>query len=94
MSNSNTKVSLILSYAQALESFRNVINASTTPNAISALEGLDQGTGCQLEHAADMFLMLTRGILAMDQVEGLAGTVTGANLDPKVGAAPFDEILS
>jgi hypothetical protein len=87
-SNSNTKVSLILSYAQALRPFREIIESSPTPNAISVLEGLDQNTGCPLEYAADMFIMLNEGILQRDQIKGFVGTVVGANISGEVRMIP------
>jgi hypothetical protein len=76
-----------------LEPFRNVIEKSPAPNAISALENMDQNAGCPLTFAADMFLMLTRGILQLDQVEGLAGTVIGSDLNAEVTLSTFNNGL-
>jgi len=84
LNNSNTKVTLILQYARALEPFRQVIDTSRVPNAINQLEKLDQNAGCALDHAADMFVMVADGLLKLDQVEGVTGTVIGADYNKEV----------
>ncbi|EXJ90437.1 hypothetical protein A1O1_03538 [Capronia coronata CBS 617.96] len=77
---SNTKVSLFLAYAYALESFREVIRSTPPPNAITALEELDADAGCRLHYASDMLLMLTEGLKRHPNVKTVVGEVLSATL--------------
>ena len=83
---SNTKVSLFLSFAQAVEPFRRIIEQTPGPNAISAMEGMDQSKGCPLEYAADMCLMLTDGLFKSEDVERVVGRVISADWSDSVSA--------
>ncbi|EHY59100.1 hypothetical protein HRR83_001631 [Exophiala dermatitidis] len=75
---SNTKVSLFLAYANALESFREIIRSTPTPNAITALQQLNQDAGCRLHYASDMLLMLTEGLRRHPNVDTFFGKATSA----------------
>ena len=82
--NSNTRVKLILAYARALEPFRRVIDSTPVPNAVTRLDKLDQNVGCTLGLAADMLLMLNKGIARLEQVNVVIGTVVGASYSKEV----------
>lgn len=79
---SNTKVDLFLQFARALEPFRKVIERDPSPNAIAALEALQQDKGCELGKAADMCAFLTEGLAKeFPEAEQHTGLVTGATLN-------------
>ena len=77
---SNTKVTTFLDFARALETFREVIKRTPSPNAISAMEALDQSKGCELSYAADMCLMLTEGLSKSPYVQRVGGHVSRGQL--------------
>lgn len=79
---SNTKVDLFLQFARALEPFRQVLERVPTPNAIAALEALQQDKGCELGKAADMCALLTEGLAKeFPEAEQHTGRVTAATLN-------------
>lgn len=78
---SNTKVKLFRDFAMALQPFRDVVDKTPCPNALTALENLDQDRGCPISLAADMCLMLTHGLSNNSQVVTQLGQVTGASLN-------------
>lgn len=79
---SNTKVDLFLQFARALEPFRQVLERAPTPNAITALEALQQDKGCELGKAADMCALLTEGLArGFPEAEQHTGRVTAATLN-------------
>ena len=61
-----------------------MIDSTPTPNAVTRLEKLDQNVGCTLGLAADMLLMLNKGISALEQVTVVVGTVVGASYSKEV----------
>lgn len=81
---SNTKVSVFLQFAHALETFREIVRSTPKPNAVNVLECLDTNAGCDLHYASDMLLMLTEGLTRLPNVEARIGTVVEANLDREV----------
>ena len=87
---SNTKVNLFVGYAEALEPFRQVIQQSSSPNALTALKKLPQEKGCQISYAADMTQMLSLGLAHNPQVEQRFGVVTGADWDDEVRCIPAE----
>lgn len=83
---SNTKVDLFIQFATALAPFREIVDNSKEPNAITVLKSLPQDEGCKLEFAANMCLMLTDGLVRrFDGIKQHHG---------KVIAATFDEVLT
>jgi len=76
---SNTKTALFLNYANAFEPLRQVISSAPKPNAITSLEDIDQNRGCRLDYAADMLLMLTKGLLRHPQIDVQFGNLAQAD---------------
>ncbi|EXJ80876.1 hypothetical protein A1O3_07163 [Capronia epimyces CBS 606.96] len=77
---SNTKVSLFLAYINALAPFREIVQSTPAPNAVTTLESLDATAGCRLHYAADMLVMLSEGLKRHPNVHTLVGTAVAANL--------------
>jgi len=70
---------LFTAYADGVSVFRSIAKSTSQPNAISQLKSLDQEKTCQIAGAADMCLMLTKGL---DQSMGVCkqlGIVTEAS---------------
>ncbi|KAJ8063055.1 hypothetical protein OCU04_008298 [Sclerotinia nivalis] len=59
---SNTKVKFFSMFADALEPFQQITKDSAPPNAYSRLKDLDQEKTCHIAEAADLGLMLGRGL--------------------------------
>ncbi|KAK7549263.1 pyridine nucleotide-disulfide oxidoreductase-domain-containing protein [Phyllosticta citricarpa] len=78
---SNTAVALFLQFAQAVEPFQKIVDATPEPNAVSVLRSLPQDKGCELSKAADMCLMLSEGLAKHEQVHQQLGKVTAATFD-------------
>lgn len=78
---SNTKVELFNKFAHEVSAFRDVVERTPKPNAVTALEGLPQDKGCSLSYAADLCLMLTEGLRKHPEVESRQSQVTAATLD-------------
>ena len=76
---SNTKVKLFVAYAEGVSAFRTIARTSPEPNAISYLKGIDQEKTCMIADAADMCLMLSKGLAKLDEVIIQAGSVTDAS---------------
>ncbi|RMD44501.1 hypothetical protein DV735_g741, partial [Chaetothyriales sp. CBS 134920] len=76
---SNTKVSLFVDFARAVKPFRDVIDSTPAPNAITRLLQLDQNQHCTLANAADMCQTLTDGLVKRDDVAKAVTTVNAAN---------------
>lgn len=75
---SNTKVKLFLDYAQAVEPFREIVESTPKPNAITALQDLNPSDTCPLGKAGDMLLTLTSGLSANSRVKISHATVGDA----------------
>ncbi|KAG8627702.1 hypothetical protein KVT40_003575 [Elsinoe batatas] len=82
---SNTKTKLFIDFAEALTPFKQVLDKTPSPNAIDHLRGLNQEKGTYLGDAADMLLMLTRGLMQTPGVEVRKGRVTSASVDSHKG---------
>ena len=65
---SNTKVKRFISYAEAVSPFRDIAKETPAPNAYSHLKDLDQEATCRIAEAADLCIMLTKGL---DQSKGV-----------------------
>ncbi|KKY19383.1 hypothetical protein UCRPC4_g04543 [Phaeomoniella chlamydospora] len=89
---SNTKVKLFRDFAMALQPFRDVVDKTPCPNALTALENLDQDRGCPISLAADMCLMLTHGLSNNSQVVTQLGQVTGASLNSMLASTSYPDL--
>ncbi|ROW01832.1 hypothetical protein VPNG_07772 [Cytospora leucostoma] len=75
---SNTKVKFFTQYADGVEALRTVSKETPEPNAMSHLLSLNQEKTCHIAQAADLCLMLTKGL---DEGKGVfkhRGKVTDA----------------
>ncbi|KAF7861888.1 hypothetical protein EAF04_007770 [Stromatinia cepivora] len=59
---SNTKVKFFSMFADALEPFQQITKNAAAPNAYSRLKDLDQEKTCHIAEAADLALMLAKGL--------------------------------
>ncbi|KUI71848.1 hypothetical protein VM1G_07830 [Cytospora mali] len=75
---SNTKVKFFTKYAEGVEAFRTVAKETPEPNAMSHLLSLDPEKTCHIAQAADMCLMLTKGLDEGKGVFKQKGKVTDA----------------
>ncbi|TKX24294.1 pyridine nucleotide-disulfide oxidoreductase-like protein 3 [Elsinoe australis] len=82
---SNTKTKLFIDFAEALTPFRKALEKTPSPNAIDRLREFDQDKATQLGNAADMLLMLTRGLMQLPGVAVRKGRVTSASVDSHKG---------
>lgn len=78
---SNTKVNLFTAFGEGTQPFQDVIAATPTPNAMTALRALDPNATCSLRYAADMIRMLSDGLGARHAVDKRLGTLRGADYD-------------
>jgi hypothetical protein len=69
-----------LDFAQALSSFSKIVEQEPTPNAYSALQNMKQDEGCSLQYAADLSVMLTKGLSPEMGVHQRLGTVKSASI--------------
>ncbi|PLW47033.1 hypothetical protein PCASD_03964 [Puccinia coronata f. sp. avenae] len=94
---SNTKIQLFLDYVAASPTLSNLVQEETeTPNAYTALLELELGRGNLLSYAADLMVMLTRGLLAVysSKIEPFHARVTSLNCLPGAGWSVGIETLS
>lgn len=75
---SNTKVKRFISYAEGVKPFVEVAKEIPTPNAYTHLKSLDQEDTCHIAQAADLCLMLTKGLDESKGVHKQLGDVSGA----------------
>lgn len=75
---SNTKVKFFTKYAEGVEAFRSIAKETPEPNAMSHLLSLDPEKTCHIAQAADMCLMLTKGLDEGRGVFKQQGKVTDA----------------
>ncbi|CAJ2512049.1 Uu.00g076740.m01.CDS01 [Anthostomella pinea] len=78
---SNTNVKLFLQFANEVSAFRDIVDATPKPNAVTALQALPQDKGCRLSYAADMCLMLTEGLAQHPDVKQRRSKIKAAVLD-------------
>ncbi|KAI9054559.1 hypothetical protein LZ554_001714 [Drepanopeziza brunnea f. sp. 'monogermtubi'] len=76
---SNTKVKRFISYAEGVSPFLAVAKETPAPNAYTHLKDLDQENTCQIAEAADLCLMLTKGLNESRGVHKQLGEVSGAS---------------
>ncbi|RDL36591.1 Uncharacterized protein BP5553_05943 [Venustampulla echinocandica] len=81
----NTKVKRFVSYAEGVSPFREIFKETPEPNAYSHLKSLEQENTCYIAQAADLCVMLTKGL---DQSKGVykqLGRVSDASLSETSG---------
>ncbi|KAI1494259.1 pyridine nucleotide-disulfide oxidoreductase-domain-containing protein [Biscogniauxia mediterranea] len=78
---SNTTVKLFLQFANEVAPFRQIIDSTPKPNAVTNLQDLPQDEGCSLRYAADLCLMLSDGLARNPDVQQQRSTVIAATLD-------------
>jgi alpha-1,3/alpha-1,6-mannosyltransferase len=66
-------------YAEGVSPFREVTKETPTPNAYSHLKSLDQENTCHIAQAADLCIMLTKGLDESKGVHKQIGTVSSAS---------------
>lgn len=67
-----------MAYADGVTCFRDIAQ-ETTPNAYSHLKGLDQENTCHIAQAADLCIMLTKGLDGSRDVYKQTGNVFAAS---------------
>ena len=82
---SNTKVKRFAMYAEGVKAFRDLAKETPEPNAYSYLKSLDQEDTCHIAQAADLCIMLTKGLDASKGVHKQLGNV---------GSASWSEVCS
>jgi alpha-1,3/alpha-1,6-mannosyltransferase len=65
-------------YAEGVEPFRKIAEATPTPNAFSRLKEMDQEDTCHIAQAADLCIMLTMGLDEAAGVDKQLGYVSSA----------------
>ena len=75
---SNTKVKRFVMYAEGVSPFREIAKETPTPNAYSHLKSLEQEDTCHIAQAADLCIMLTKGLDESKGVEKEIGSVSSA----------------
>ena len=76
---SNTKVKRFVMYADGVTAFKDVAEGTPSPNAYSHLRNLNQEDTCHIAQAADLCIMLTRGLDASKGIHKRLGTVSHAS---------------
>jgi alpha-1,3/alpha-1,6-mannosyltransferase len=77
---SNTRVKLFVAYAEGVSAFQRIAKEVPEPHAISHLKAMNQEATCQIAAAADMCVMLTKGLdLCRVPVSKELGRVTEAS---------------
>jgi hypothetical protein len=67
-----------MSYAEGVFSFREVEKETKAPNAYTILQNLDQDKTCHIAQAADLVIMLTKGLDESKGVFKIRGTALSA----------------
>lgn len=75
---SNTKVKRFVMYADGVSPFQEIAKQTPTPNAYSHLKGLEQEDTCHIAQAADLCIMLTKGLNESKGVDKQLGSVSSA----------------
>lgn len=68
-----------MAYADGVAAFREVAEQTPAPNAYTKLKGLEQEDTCYIEQAADLCIMLTKGLDESRGVYKQKGTVSSAS---------------
>lgn len=66
-------------YADGVKAFRDVAEETPAPNAYSHLKDLEQEDTCHIAQAADLCIMLTKGLDASKGVHKQLGSVSSAS---------------
>lgn len=67
-----------MSYAEGVSPFREVHKETKAPNAYTFLQNLDQSKTCHIAQAADLVIMLTKGLDESKGVFKLLGNASSA----------------
>jgi hypothetical protein len=67
-----------MAYAEGVAPFREVEKEATKPNAYTHLQSLDQEKTCYIAQAADLVIMLTKGLDESKGVFKLMGNASAA----------------
>lgn len=65
-------------YADGVSPFRQITEGTPVPNAYSHLKSLEQEDTCQISEAADLCIMLTKGLNPSKGVDKQLGSVSSA----------------
>jgi hypothetical protein len=68
-----------MSYAEGVFPFREVEKETNAPNAYTYLQSLDQEKTCHIAQAADLVIMLTKGLDESKGVVKLLGNASSAS---------------
>ena len=68
-----------IDYAEGVQPFRDVVKEAEKPNAYTHLKGLDQEDTCHIAQAADLCIMLTKGLGLERGVAKQVGNVSKAS---------------
>lgn len=66
-------------YAEGVEPFRTIAERAEKPNAFTHLKELDQEDTCHIAEAADLCIMLTKGLDESKGVDKQFGSVSSAD---------------
>ena len=75
-------------YAEGVSPFREIAKETPTPNAYSHLKDLGQEDTCHIAQAADLCIMLTKGLDASKGVDKQIGSVSSAKWSEVSWQAP------
>ena len=76
---SNTKVKRFVAYAEGVSPFLDVANETPSPNAYTHIKQLEQEDTCHIAQAADLCIMLTKGLNKSKGVFKQLGKVSSAS---------------
>jgi alpha-1,3/alpha-1,6-mannosyltransferase len=76
---SNTRVKRFVSYAEAVSTFQDIIKETPKPNTYTNLKALNQEETTTIALAADLCIMLTKGLTKSRGVDKQLGRVSGAS---------------
>lgn len=77
---SNTKVKRFVGYAEGVKPFLDIAKETPAPNAYTHLKEMDQEKTCEIAQAANLCLMLSKGLDESKGVYKQAGNVQNIKL--------------
>src|SRR5664279_2414969 len=83
-----------MAYADGVTPFKQVAEETPAPNAYTHLKGLDQEKTCHIAQAADLCIMLTKGLNESKGVFKQVGSVSGASWSDVSSSRPHTLISS